>query len=139
MALTSYGPDGRVSVLLWSCNGVVTVVYRACIGRVTVAWRLFSGREAVWYRRSCNGTVCAICQILLGWETNTVVKPTNSPTQGQPNPRINRLKVAFGALFLTELHFRGLRLILYRKQTTRVLTQPDCPQTPWSCNHRWQL
>ena len=29
------------------------------------------------------------------------MKPTNSPTPGQPNPRKNRLKVAFGPLFPT--------------------------------------
>ena len=28
---------------------------------------------------------------------NIIMKPTNSPTQGQPNPRKNRLKVAFWA------------------------------------------
>ena len=27
------------------------------------------------------------------------MKPTNSPTQGQPNPRKNRFKVAIGPLF----------------------------------------
>ena len=32
---------------------------------------------------------------------NIVMKPTNSPTQGQPNPRKNSLKVAFGPLFPT--------------------------------------
>ena len=28
-----------------------------------------------------------------------IMEPTNSPTQGQPNPRKMRLKVAFGATF----------------------------------------
>ena len=32
-------------------------------------------------------------------------KPTNSPTQGQPNPRKKRLKVAFGPLFPTAKQF----------------------------------
>ena len=49
--------------------------------------------------------VFAIYQILLGWkilrsmyfEVN-IMKPTNSPTQGQPNPRKISLKVAFGPL-----------------------------------------
>ena len=32
--------------------------------------------------------VFAIYQILLGWKNiNIIMKPTNSPTQGQPNPR----------------------------------------------------
>ena len=33
------------------------------------------------------------------------MKPTNSPTQGQPNPRKIRLKVAFGPLFPTANNF----------------------------------
>ena len=33
------------------------------------------------------------------------MKPTNSPTQGQPNPRKIRLKVAFGPLFPTAKYF----------------------------------
>ena len=46
-----------------------------------------------------------------------IMKPTNSPTQGQPNPRKIRLKMAFGPLFATEnifslvgIGFRGNRL-----------------------------
>ena len=30
-----------------------------------------------------------------------IMKPTNSPTQGQPDPTKNRLKAAFGPLFPT--------------------------------------
>ena len=54
-----------------------------------------------------------------------IMKPTNSPTQGQPNPRkIGVLKVAFGPLFPTEIFFfRGLGLILYRKKVLQ--TQPN--------------
>ena len=33
---------------------------------------------------------------------NIIMKPTNYPTQGQPNPRKNGLQVAFGPLFPTE-------------------------------------
>ena len=33
------------------------------------------------------------------------MKPTNSPIQGQPNQRKNRLKVAFGAIFRTPNNF----------------------------------
>ena len=32
---------------------------------------------------------------------NIIIKPTNAPTQGHPNPRQNRLKVAFGPFFAT--------------------------------------
>ena len=38
---------------------------------------------------------------ILGW---------NSPTQGQPNLRKNRLKVAFGPLFPTEVNFLWVRI-----------------------------
>ena len=35
----------------------------------------------------------------VGKRTHVIVKPTNSPTQGQPNPTKISLKVAFGPLF----------------------------------------
>ena len=55
-----------------------------------------------------------------------IMKPTNSPTQEKIG-----LKVAFGPLFPTaNIFFGGLGLVLYRKQTTRNLTQPNSPQTP---------
>ena len=49
------------------------------------------------------------------------MKPTNSPTQGQLNPRKKiMLKVAFRPLFSHSIYiFRGLGFDLYRKQTTR--------------------
>ena len=60
------------------------------------------------------------------------MKPTNSPTKGQPNPRKNGLKVGFGPLlYHNKLFFRGLGLILYRKQTTRNPTQPNSPQATY--------
>ena len=60
----------------------------------------------------------------------TTMKPTNSLTQGQPNPRKIRLKAEFGPRFPTANNIRGLGLVLYRKQTTRNLIQPNSPQTP---------
>ena len=65
----------------------------------------------------------------VGQHANIIMKPTNSPTQGQPHPRKIRLKVAFGPLFShSKQFFVVLRLVLYRKQTTRHLTQPSNPQ-----------
>ena len=37
-----------------------------------------------------------------------IMKPTNSPTQGQPNPRKNRLRVAFRPFFPTTSNFLGV-------------------------------
>ena len=38
--------------------------------------------------------------IVLGWKRkNIIMKPKNSPTQGQPNPKKIGAKVAFGPLF----------------------------------------
>ena len=52
----------------------------------------------------------------VGKHINIIIKPTNSPTQGQPNPRKIRLIVAFGPLFPTaNIFFRGLGLVLYSK------------------------
>ena len=66
------------------------------------------------------------------------MKTASSPTQGQPNPRKIRLKVAFGPLFPTTITFRGLGLVLYRKQTIRNLTQPNSPRAPyWKNKRRW--
>ena len=62
------------------------------------------------------------------------MKPTNFPTQGQPDPRKNGLTLAFRSLFSTAFYFRGLGFILHRKQTTRNLTQPNSPQTKFSAN-----
>ena len=69
----------------------------------------------------------------VGLETISIfiMKPSNSPTQGQPNPSNIRLKVAFGPLSPhSKYFFRGLGLVLYRKQTTRKLTQSHSPRTP---------
>ena len=56
---------------------------------------------------------------------NNITKPTNSPTQGEPNPREIRLKATFWAAFFPlQITFRGLGLILCRKQNTRNPTQP---------------
>ena len=51
--------------------------------------------------------VFAIYQTVLGWKTciNNIMKPTNSPTQGQPNPIIMRSKVALRPLFPTSNKF----------------------------------
>ena len=46
----------------------------------------------------------------VGKHINITMKPTNSPTQGQPNPRKNRLKVAFGTLFPTANNFSCVRI-----------------------------
>ena len=47
--------------------------------------------------------VLAIYQIMLGWKTYECYHETDElfPTKGQPNPRKNRLKVAFGPLVST--------------------------------------
>ena len=55
--------------------------------------------------------------------------------QRQPKVRPTQekigLKVAYGPRFSPQqVIFRGLGLILYRKQTTRNPTQPNSPQAP---------
>ena len=66
----------------------------------------------------------------VGKQIYNIMKPTRSPTQGQPNPRNIRLKVVFGPLFPTANNFSWIGIGLYRKQTTRNLTQPNPPRTP---------
>ena len=62
---------------------------------------------------------------------NIIMKPTNSRSEGQPNPRNIRLNLTIGPLFPPQqIVFRGLGLVLYCKQATRNLTQPDSRQTP---------
>ena len=77
--------------------------------------------------------VFAIYQILLGWKTyryyyETGELPNPRPTQ----PEKNWVQAGIlGHLFPQQIFFRGLGLILYRKQTnTRNPTQPNSPQTP---------
>ena len=57
-----------------------------------------------------------------------IMKPTNSPTQGQPNPRENRLKAALGPLFFfspgaNNFSWVGIDFIRMG-HTTRNPTQP---------------
>ena len=72
-------------------------------------------------------------QIKLGWETHkydheNVELPDPRPTQ----PKKNQVKSGIWATFSPQqMIFRGLGLDLYRKQTTRNLTQPNSPQTPY--------
>ena len=57
--------------------------------------------------------------------------PVHQPTRDKPDPRKNRLKVAFGRSFSPRKYFfHGLGVILYRKQTTRNTTQSNSWQTP---------
>ena len=52
-----------------------------------------------------------IHQIRLGWQQYEInMKPSNSPTQGQPNPRKIRSKVTFGPLFPTANYFSGVEI-----------------------------
>ena len=86
--------------------------------------------------RMC-GTIGCLRYSKLCWvgkRVNIIMKPTNSPSQGQPNPRKSRLKVAFGPLFPTaNCFFRGLGLIFvwktdYKKPnpTKFPIKHPNC-------------
>ena len=69
-----------------------------------------------WY----VGCVCNLPNSLgLGKHVNIIMKPTNSPTQGQPNARKIRLKsgILGPTFFPQQIIFRGLELFLCRKQT----------------------
>ena len=66
----------------------------------------------------------------VGKHINITMKPTNSPIQGQPNPRKKWLKVTFGPLFPTANNFSWVGTDFYRKQTTRNPTETNSPQTP---------
>ena len=71
-------------------------------------------RERRKYRSGRN--VKIICAFIVGYlrftnfcwvgkHVNILMKPTNFPTQGQPNPIQNMLTVAFGPLFPTANNF----------------------------------
>ena len=53
--------------------------------------------------------------------------------QPQANPTQEKLgqKWLLGHFSPQHIIFHGLGLVLYRKQTTRNLTQPNSPQTPY--------
>ena len=71
--------------------------------------------------------VLAIYQFLLGWKTlSSIMKATNSATQGQPNPRKNNVKSGIWAAFPTADIFSWVEIhFIHRKQTTRNTTEPD--------------
>ena len=50
-----------------------------------------------------------------------IMKSTNPPTQGQPNPRKIRLQVAFGPLFPTENIFSWVGVDFFIKIEKRQL------------------
>ena len=59
-----------------------------------------------------------------------ITKPTNSPTQGHPNPRQIRLKVVTGPLFPRANNFWWVGNGFYtrsKNKATRNLTQPNSP------------
>ena len=55
------------------------------------------------------------------------MKPTKSPTQGQPNPRKNtgRLKVAFGSLFFSTANIFSLVGIVFMWETDYKKPNPN--------------
>ena len=60
----------------------------------------------------------------VGKHVNIIMKPTNCPTQGQPNPRKNWLKVAIGPLFPTANNFSWVGICFYVGNRLRD-TQPN--------------
>ena len=79
-----------------------------------------------------SNRVLAIYQIMLGWKTckhyyETDELPNPRPTQ----PKKEQVKSCIWATFSHSKYFlRGMGQVLYRKQTTRNLTQSNSPQTP---------
>ena len=78
-----------------------------------IAFPLSPVLGCLWFTKFC----------WVGNNMNIIMKPSNSPTQGQPNPKKNQVNNAIWAhLFPQQIIFLGLRLVLYRKQTTTNLT-----------------
>ena len=77
--------------------------------------------------KACFIRVFATYLIMLGWETyyyyhETVELPNPRPIQ----PKKKKVKSGIWATFFPQqLFFRRLESVLYRKQTTRNLTQPN--------------
>ena len=90
---------------------VLTSKIRLLFGAISPAaqrgWRKKSLRYFLGLVGLFSIRVFTIGQIMLGWSTYqyTIMKPANPPTQGQPNPRKIRLKVAFGPLFFPQQIF----------------------------------
>ena len=101
---------------------------------------MFQNLERFWNpcpKRGSHLTVAEGClrctKITLGWKTQNYYHETDqvpNPRRTQLNKKKKVKKWQFGPLFPTrQIIFRELGLVLYRKQTTRNLTQPDSPQT----------
>ena len=71
--------------------------------------------------------VFAIYQIILGWKTYKYYHETDElpPTQVQPNPRKDRLKVALGHFFPQQTFFRGLGDWFYIGNKVQETPQPN--------------
>ena len=74
-----------------------------------------------------SNKVFAIYQIHSGWKTHiNTIEPTNSPTQGQPNPRTKWLRVAKMPLFPTANNFSWVGIdFIYQVGNRRQETQPN--------------
>ena len=93
---------------------------------MVVLGRLVTDKLVTSHRRHYKG-VCDFPKICwVGKHVSIAAKPTNFRTQGQPNPRKFRLKSGIlGHFFPQQITFRGLALVIYRKQTTRNLTNTN--------------
>ena len=80
-----------------------------------------------WYQVGCLRFTkfCWVGKhVILSWNRRTP-QPKANPTQEK-----NRLKVAFGPLFPQQIFFRGLGMVLCRKQTTRNPSLPSLRKHP---------
>ena len=76
--------------------------------------------------------------MIFGWETFVYKHYYGSDKLPNPRPTPTQNKLGenwhLGHFLPQQIVFRGLGLVLYRKQT-RNLTQPSSPQTPYCSNH----
>ena len=95
------------------CSGICSCRQLVCVG---------AGGQHIFI------TVFAIYLILLGWKSKYYYE-----TDELPNPRLNptQEKWHLGNFFPQQIIFRGLGLVLFRKQTKRNPTQPNSPETPY--------
>ena len=109
-----FGHKGTGYTRFWPLVHIICRVFfttTACSGGILrTAVQLYQGTNS-----TSNYGVCDIYKIMLGWKAYTwyqvrvtiIMKPTNSPTQGQPNPRNIGLRVT---LFPTTMNFSSVRI-----------------------------
>ena len=123
---TNLGASDLLEAGVFVESGLCFLVERDQIAHVELRGRY--GRKVGWF---CSIRVLAILFCWVGKHVKYYYETDELPNPRPAQPKKNWAKSGIWATFPSqEIVFRGLGLVLYRKQTTRKPTQPSFLQTP---------